>query len=206
MKGAALLQSNTPTWGLSPVGLRKARTRATSLLGAAWINPGMAEDDLSPSSALRPGLSAGQRSRRSPSTGIGLGRKIKGQRSAEPHVTMPAEPCLRWVVLTLSRKPHHIILPSGTFAGTQQLLGPFARLSVVPAPNPSLSEHPPHGAVPDPVPSLGGGGPAPCNLRWGPPHRHLQPPRKTEQNPREPNPHSPTNLCLFHLLWGGTPG
>lgn len=83
----------------------------------------MAEGDLSPTSDLRRGME-----QEIAQHWNWYGGEIKGQRSAEPQVAIPAEPCLRQAVFSLSRKPHHIILPSSTFTSIQQLLGPFARL------------------------------------------------------------------------------
>lgn len=181
LKRAALLGSNTscsgawPSWAKDSTELRHQLHRNSMVPGRPQPHP-----------VPCLGLSTGQRSRISPCARTGVWWKMKHQRWAES---------LRQLVFRLPGKTRHLILPSGTSAGIQQLPGPSQAV-----PNPSLSKHP--STIPDPIPLLRGG-PAPHSVPQGPPSctcSRMEKPSKPQKS-REP-----TNLCPFPLLWGGMPG
>lgn len=155
-----------PAQGLSPAG-----PRTTNFIGTAWY-----QGDLSPIPVPCLGLSTGQRSRISPCARTGVWWKTKHQSWAEP---------LRQLVFRLPGKTRHLILPSGTSAGTQQLLGPSQAV-----PNPSLSKHP--STIPYPIPLLRGG-PAPHSVLQGPPSCTCSRTEKPSK-PQKSRTHKPLSL------------
>lgn len=175
LKRAALLGSNTSCSGAEPSWAKDSIELSHQLHRNSMV-PGRPQPH--PVPCL--GLSTGQRSRISPCARTGVWWKMKHQSWAES---------LRQLVFRLPGKTRHLILPSGTSADTQQLLGPSQAV-----PNPSLSKHP--STIPDPIPLLRGG-PAPHRSAPGTPQLHLQPHGKTQQTSKEPNPQtSVPSLCF----------